>query len=120
MAKQGFTKASRLLGPPQFSRVFEKTDFKLSTATLLVLVSKSNQAPRLGIVIAKKHVKGATQRNRLKRIIRESFRLRKEEFGTIDMVILARHGLQHLSNQDVFSQLEYLFDELKTKLNRKP
>ena len=118
MAKQGFSKASRLLGPSQYSSVFQRADFKLSSASLLILVKKSAQAPRLGIVVAKKNVKSAVQRNRLKRIIRESFRLRQEEFGTIDMVILARQGLDKMDNQNVLVQINLLFDELVNKLDR--
>ena len=118
MAKQGFSKASRLLGPSQYSTVFKKTDFKLSAATILILVSKSVLPPRLGIVIAKKNVKSAVQRNRLKRNFRESFRLRQEEFGTIDMVVLARQGLDMMNNREVLTQINLLFDELINKLNR--
>lgn len=118
MARQGFSKASRLLGPSQYSSVFKKADFKISASTILMLVSKSVQAPRLGIVVAKKNVKSAVQRNRLKRIIRESFRLRQEEFGTIDIVVLARQGLDKMNNQEVLIQINKLFDELINKLNR--
>ena len=118
MAKQGFNKASRLLGPSQYSMVFKKTDFKLSTTAILILVSKSILPPRLGVVIAKKNVKSAVQRNRLKRIIRESFRLRQEEFGTIDLAVIARQGLDKMNNQEVLIQINKLFDELINKLNR--
>lgn len=118
MAKQGFSKASRLLGPSQYSSVFQKADYKLSTATLLMLSCKSTTSPRLGIVVAKKHVKSAVQRNRLKRIIRESFRLRQEDFDTIDLVILVRQGLDKMNNHEVFVQINNLFDELIVKLNR--
>lgn len=118
MAKQGFSKASRLLGPSQYSTVFKKADFKLSATSILILVSKSVLPPRLGIVVAKKHVKSAVQRNRLKRRFRESFRLRQEEFGTIDMVVLARKGVDLMSNQEVLIQINRLFDELTNKLNR--
>jgi ribonuclease P protein component len=118
MARQGFTKASRLLGPSQFGKVFQKADYKLSTSTLLMLGSKSTLSPRLGIVVAKKNVKSAVQRNRLKRIIRESFRLRQEDFDTIDLVILVRQGLDKMNNNEIFVQVNNLFDELKSKLNR--
>ena len=118
MAKQGFSKVSRLLGPSQYSKVFKQADLKLSAASTLILVSKSTLSPRLGLVIAKKNVKSAVQRNRLKRLIRESFRLRQEEFGTMDMVVLARQGLDKKNNQEVLIQINLLFDELIKKLNR--
>ena len=118
MAKKSFNKASRLLGPSQFGAVFQKADYKLSTATLLILCSKSTTPSRLGIVVAKKIVKSAVQRNRLKRVIRESFRLRQEDFGTIDLVILVRQGLDKINNHELFVQINGLFDELIGKLNR--
>ncbi|MFL2840829.1 MAG: ribonuclease P protein component [Pseudohongiellaceae bacterium] len=118
MAKQGFKKASRLLGPAQYRVVFKKADFKMSAASILMFVAKSTLPPRLGIIVAKKNVKSAVQRNRVKRIIRESFRLRQEEFGTIDLIILATQGLDKASNQEVLIQLNLLFDKLISKLNR--
>jgi ribonuclease P protein component len=118
MAKNSFGKASRLLGPSQYSSIFKKADYKLSSPTLLILGTKSAISPRLGVIIAKKNIKGAVQRNRLKRIIRESFRLRQQDFDTIDMVVLVRPGLDKANNHDVFVQLNRLFDELINKLNR--
>lgn len=119
MARQGFSKSVRLLGPAQFDPVFKKTAFKLSTSCLLILVGISDGRARLGVVVAKKHVKTAVQRNRVKRIIRESFRLRQAEFGTIDLVVLARQGLDQLDNRAIMTQLNFLFDELLNKLNKK-
>tara|TARA_R110000772_G_scaffold26389_11_gene68090 strand:+ start:7038 stop:7448 length:411 start_codon:yes stop_codon:yes gene_type:complete len=119
MAKQGFSKAARLLGPAQFNPVFQKTAFKLSSPVILILVGNSDGPPRLGIIVAKKHIKTAVQRNRLKRIIRESFRLRQAEFGTIDLVVLARHGLDQLDNREVQVQMNKLLDELILKLKKK-
>ena len=118
MAKQGFSKASRLLSPSQYGSVFKQAEFKLSAATMLILVCRSKTSPRLGIIVAKKNVKSAVQRNRLKRIIRESFRLRQGEFGTIDLVVLARQSLDKMNNQEVQSQINKLFDELLSKLSR--
>lgn len=118
MAKQGFRKPSRLLGPAQYRTVFQQADFKMSAASILMFVARSALPPRLGIIVAKKNVKSAVQRNRLKRIIRESFRLRQEEFGTIDLVVLATQGLDKVSNREALIQINLLFDELISKLNR--
>lgn len=43
---------------------------------------------RLGIAIAKKIIPKATSRNRLKRIIRESFRLNQRTLPDLDIVIV--------------------------------
>lgn len=116
MPSQGFTKASRLLDSSQFSPVFSQAQFRISGKNLLILARSSGEPARVGLVIGKKQVKTAVQRNRIKRLIRESFRIRKQEFGTIDLVLLARPGLDSLNNQEITAQINKLFDELLKKL----
>ncbi|MCC7517202.1 MAG: ribonuclease P protein component, partial [Pseudomonadales bacterium] len=53
---------------------------------------------RLGLVIAKKHVRRAVDRNRVKRQLRDSFRLHKQNLIGLDIVALARPGLGALDN----------------------
>ncbi len=48
--------------------------------------------PRLGIAISRKCTRSAVVRNRIKRIAREAFRVRKEGLGGIDIVFLAHAG----------------------------
>lgn len=45
---------------------------------------------RLGIVVAKKNVKLAVARNRLKRIVRESFRLQQQSLHGLDIVVVIK------------------------------
>jgi len=47
-------------------------------------------APRLGLAVAVKVAGGAVPRNRLRRIIRESFRLHQHQLPTVDLVVSAR------------------------------
>ena len=47
-------------------------------------------APRLGLAVAVKVAGGAVARNRLRRIIRESFRLHQRELPAVDVVVSAR------------------------------
>lgn len=54
---------------------------------------------RLGIAVSKKNVRKAVQRNRIKRIIRETFRKNRESLGAIDIVVLARRGVSEKSNR---------------------
>ena len=49
---------------------------------------------RLGMAVAKKHLKRAVDRNLIKRVIRESFRHRKQDLSGADIVVLSRHGLK--------------------------
>ena len=71
----------------------------------LLLVNKNEyNYPRLGLIIAKKNVKLAVKRNRIKRIVRESFRNQKL-IKNLDVIFLAKKGIGGLSNQELRDQL---------------
>jgi len=46
--------------------------------------------PRLGLAVAVRTAGGGVQRNRLRRIIRESFRLHQHELPGVDLIVSAR------------------------------
>jgi len=74
----GFDKSLRLLNAGDYQAVFDQSRLKVSTAELLFLANANGlDHPRLGLVVAKKNVRLAAQRNRLKRIVRESFRMQQ-------------------------------------------
>jgi ribonuclease P protein component len=63
---------------------------------------------RLGITVSKK-VGDAVRRNRVKRLIREYFRLNKTRFVTSrDIVVIGKKGMPRLSYQDVCKELAVL------------
>lgn len=117
---KGFQKSLRLLNASDYQSVFNDAQFKASHQHLLIL-SRSNTAsnpdgtPRLGLVIAKKHIRLAVQRNRIKRILRETFRHHQQELAGIDAVVLARRGLDQLDN----AQLHKLFNKQWARIIKK-
>ena len=107
-----FGKAKRLLNAQDYSAVFDEPDAKAFHKNLLLL-AKVNNGPghRLGLVIAKKNVRQAVQRNRIKRIAREF--VRKVPDGVpLDVVVLARRGLDQLDNSQVASLFQQQWDKL--------
>jgi len=42
---------------------------------------------RLGMLVTRKHAAAATERNRIKRCIREAFRLEQETLGPVDLLV---------------------------------
>jgi ribonuclease P protein component len=54
--------------------------------------------PRLGILVSKKHAARAADRNRIKRCIREAFRLEQEALGPIDLLIRPPYGIRPTRN----------------------
>lgn len=107
--KQTFPRELRLLAPVQFKAVFEQP-LRASTPQL-TLLSRANTLdyPRLGLTVAKKHLKRAHDRNRIKRIVRESFRLKRHALPSHDFVFVAKGGLQGIDNQTLFTMLEKLW-----------
>ena len=113
MADSGFSKNLRLLNAAEYETVFENAQIKASCHYLLVLaISNHGPRPRLGMVIAKKHVSSAVQRNRIKRQIRESFRHIAEKLPGMDLVVLARKDADRLDNKELASKLNILWKDI--------
>jgi len=116
-----FKRQVRLLKPDDFSRVFKKP-VRSSDRYLTVLAvardpgaSGENSfplAPRLGLAISKKNTKRAVDRNRLKRIIRESFRQNLQTLPMIDLVIMAKPMAKNAENQQIFRSLQQHWNKL--------
>lgn len=108
-----FPRGSRLLRPEEFSRVFDDAPFR-STGVFLVVLARPNglNTPRLGLAVSKKHIKTAVQRNRVKRLIRETFRLRQAVLGAFDYVAIARAPARLASRTDLLAALDRQWAEI--------
>lgn len=119
VAKQfAFAKSARLLTPADYKRVFDAAALKVSCKEVLIL-ARSNQAakPRLGLVVAKKHVRLAHERNRIKRAVRETFR-HQTDLGSWDVIVLARGGIGALDNPALRAQLDQLWQQLQRRARK--
>ena len=110
-----FPKTARLSRPEDYRRVFDAPALKVSSAAfiLLALHTKMNGS-RIGVIIAKKHVKKATRRNRLKRLVREQFRNNRLT-QNFDLVVLARPAANDMDNAEVMRDLTQLWADLRRK-----
>lgn len=122
MTSFAFGKNRRLLNSSDFSAVFNDAPFRASHPSLLILARPSaTNEPRLGIVVAKKHVRLAVNRNRAKRIIRESFRLQQHNLPAIDAIVLARRGADSLTKDELQQILDGLWKRVvKKAINTSP
>ncbi|MCQ4272394.1 ribonuclease P protein component [Pseudomonas kuykendallii] len=108
-----FSREKRLLTPRQFKTVFDSPTGKVPGRNVLLLARDNDlDHPRLGLVIGKKSVKLSVERNRLKRQIRESFRLNQDSLVGWDIVIVARKGLGDLDNSELALQFGKLWKRL--------
>ena len=112
-ADTGFSKAKRLLNAHDYSQVFDGPDARASHQHLLFLARVNNfSGHRLGLVIAKKNVRLAVHRNRIKRVSREFFRALPDDEPHLDVVLLARRGMGQLDNAELSSILQLQWEKL--------
>ena len=88
--REGFRFYNRLQRPTEFAAVFASNN-KSSDEVFLFLARKNGtDIARLGVTVPKRHITKAVDRNRAKRIIRESFRSRKERLKGKDVVVFVK------------------------------
>ena len=109
---QGLSKRERLLKRSDFIRV-QRLGVRIQTRhfTVVVLPGPGLDHHRIGIT-AGRQVGGAVQRNRIKRLIREYFRIHKKEIlpdhipPGADIVIIVRRDCPDLRLVDVTRELD--------------
>lgn len=101
-----FGKDNRLPDAAAFGRVFQKAS--RSRDKLFTVLCRRNEkgAARLGLAISKKHCRQAARRNRIKRIIRESFRQQQASLAGLDIVVINQPAADSASNRQMFRSLE--------------
>nr|WP_252735771.1 ribonuclease P protein component [Aestuariibacter sp. A3R04] len=107
-----FSRELRLLTPSHFTYVFDNAIPAVSPAFTLLARKNDLSHPRLGITLAKKRIKKAHERNRLKRLIRESFRHHQHVLPAIDIIVVGKSGADALTNDQVFSLLDKQWKKL--------
>ena len=112
MGENSFSRELRLLTPSHFENVFNKAIPSVSPQLTLLARHNALDHPRLGITLSKKRVKKACQRNRIKRLIRESFRQNQRTLPNTDIVVVGKSGLDKMSNQQITQLLGKLWKKL--------
>lgn len=119
---QTFPRNSRLLTVGDFRRVFE-APLKSSDAVITVLGrprTDRTTISRLGLAIARKQLKRAVDRNRVKRISREVFRQLPgmQHPPALDYVVMVRTRVLQLSNNELANALQQHFKRLISQVER--
>ena len=83
----GLDAGRRLRRRAQFDRLLQEGSRRSSAGYTFYLARRDAGGPRLGILVSKKHAAAATERNRIKRCIREAFRLEQGRLGAIDVLV---------------------------------
>ncbi len=67
------------------------------------------------MAVGTRAVGAAVTRNRVRRLIRESFRLHRQELPAVDIFVSAKAGVQSVDNAQIFASLERLWRKIPSK-----
>lgn len=67
---------------------------------------------RLGLAISKRVSKRAVQRNRIKRLVRESFRRHRSRLPALDLMVMARESAVAVPGPQLLAELDALWARL--------
>ena len=106
-----YTHRDRLQNASQFTRVFDQAT--KSSSEFFTILSRENTEgrPRLGIVVAKRRAKRSVDRNIIKRIIRESFRLNKATLPANDFIVILKRPIKIIKRSNLRLQMETLWKQ---------
>lgn len=108
-----FDKTRRLLNKADFDYVFSEAK-KTATKEFIILYRQNDIGhARLGLAIAKKKVLKAHDRNYIKRLFRESFRI--NSLPAVDIVILAKINILNARQLINIESLNKAWDKLCVK-----
>jgi len=72
----------------------------------LSVMANLQSRPRLGLAISTRIFGGAVARNRIKRILRESFRVNQHGLPAVDVTVVARDAARHAAPRELRESLD--------------
>ena len=114
---------------PSWRRVRRKSEFetayaqgwRLGDGFFGVIVRPNGAAgARLGLAIGTKVAGNSVERNRIRRVIRESFRVRQLDLPAVDLIVSARARVRAARNPELRASLESLWDKVKEQCAAPP
>jgi len=115
-----FSKSSRLLKSHEYETVFQGGEKDVSRHFVIFAMDSAKARRRMGLVVSKK-VGNSVERNRIKRKLREQFRLLAGPSSEVarDYIVVARPGSKNASSPEVKQQLVDAVTRLERRLRRK-
>jgi ribonuclease P protein component len=101
-----FPKLCRLRKSWEYQQVW-KMGCRLHTPHFILLLAENTAGcSRLGLTVSRK-VGNAVMRNRVKRLLREFFRVKQQQFSAaVDLSIVAKRGAAQLSTEAICSEIQ--------------
>lgn len=109
-----FRPFERLKTSIDFKQVFDQPKKTVGKNLLILWKPGHGSCARMGVIAGKRVSKLAVSRNRIRRIIRDSFRLTKDQLGLLDIIVIAKQSCAELSNTELRHETDILWKKLKT------
>jgi ribonuclease P protein component len=100
----------RLRRSADFERLLRDGERRSLSGFTFFIERRDAGLPRLGMLVTRKHAAQATERNRIKRCIREAFRLEQKSLGPLDVLVRPPYGVRPAA--DMITRLRGLFSRL--------
>ena len=110
---QSFSKQLRLKTSRDFQSLLKLRNKVVTDCFIMVAAQNHLPYPRLGVIISRRCSKRAVQRNKLKRMIREYFRLHQDGWRGFDMVIVGRRKVCDKTISEIWVCLERMFAKVQ-------
>lgn len=107
-----FLRSYRLLNARQFKAVWDKAKRLSGQGVALVNCRNELEHCRLGLSFSKRHFSRAVDRNRLKRVARETFRLNQDKLMPCDVVAVGYRGAELLTPTEQYQLFNQLWERL--------
>lgn len=113
-----FARSRRLKTPAEFKHVWSQGRRLSGEGVAVANCTNELGYARLGLSLSKKQFKNAVDRNRIKRVARETFRHIQSDLGGRDVIILAYKGMEQLPPQEQHQRFEALWKRLVDICNK--
>jgi ribonuclease P protein component len=112
MAALSLPRSARLLKPGDFTAL--RGDSKRISSRFFLAEYRATQqvGPRLGMAVSRRVSKRAVVRNRIRRVVRESFRLHRSRFPSLDVLLIARAYAVAQTNDALRAELDPIWRAL--------
>jgi len=115
---RGLPRGRRLTSRGEFDRVHRQGS--RSSDEFFVVIARPNglEHPRLGMAVGVRAAGNAVCRNRIKRLIRESFRNNQSGLPSLDLVVNARPAAGKASSRQISESLSFHWRKVRERCAR--
>ena len=116
--RRSLPRTRRLRHAAEFKRLYAHGRRLAADGFTAVVQANDAGVPRLGMSVAARILRLAVQRNRFRRIIRESFRQHQQQLPALDIVVGLRSAPQDADNAQLRRSLDKLWQKIHASCER--